>query len=185
VEVLSSLTFGACQLADARARPYVPPVAFEYDPSDPPSPLAVMRGGLGVALAVATAALVLGAVLGRHVEPKLVALIGVLWIFWGVFHDLLGLVLQPLAGFLGQQLVGGADSGPPLRIDIDEETTMLEALLAHPPPAVHRELLAGIRLAEIYRTHQHDRAKSDALLARLRSKYPDARELALADGPAT
>jgi len=41
----------------------------------------------------------------------------------------------------------------------------------------HREILAGIRLAEIYRTHQHDPAKSAALLARLRAKYPDAPEL--------
>jgi hypothetical protein len=69
-----------------------------------------------------------------------------------------------------------------VRIDIEQETQMLEALLAHPPPVRHRELLAGIRLAEIYRTHQHDRGKSDALLARLRAKYPDAHELVLADG---
>jgi hypothetical protein len=38
-------------------------------------------------------------------------------------------------------------------------------------------VLAGIRLAEIYRTHQHDAAKAEAVIARLVSRYPDAPEL--------
>jgi len=63
-------------------------------------------------------------------------------------------------------------------ITMDEETAMLEHLIdADPPPPQHRVVLAGIRLAEIYRTHQHDAAKAEAVIARLVSRYPDAPEL--------
>lgn len=158
-------------------------MTLPHDPSDPPSPLAVARRVLGGTLALGTVGLVVEAVAGRHVESGVLALVGALWVFWGVFHDVFGVVVEPLIGFLAQQLAGGGDSGPPVHIDIEQETQMLEALLAHPPPVAHRELLAAIRLAEIYRTHQHAQAKSDALLARLRTKYPNARELVFADGP--
>jgi hypothetical protein len=112
-----------------------------------------------------------------HVDSRWVGFIAALWLFWGVFSDLFGLLLQPFAALLGGQLLGGQDSGPPVQIDIERETEMLERLVTHPPPVPHREILAGIRLAEIYRTHQHDLPKSEALLARLRAKYPEAREL--------
>lgn len=150
---------------------------LNYDPSDPPSPLAVVRAALGVALVVAT--VILGVLYfdTGHLDSHFVALVAALWLFWGVFHDLLALLVQPLAAILGAELTGGQDPGPPLRIDIERETEMLELLVANPPPVPHREILAGIRLAEIYRTHQHDLSKSDALLARLRAKYPEAREL--------
>ena len=39
-------------------------------------------------------------------------------------------------------------------------------------------MLAGIRLAEIYRTHQHDVAKAEQVITRLVARYPDAPELA-------
>src|SRR2546425_1840101 len=63
-------------------------------------------------------------------------------------------------------------------ITIQDETVMLERLVdADPPPPPHRVVLAGIRLAEIYRTHEHDAAKAEAIIARLISRYPDAPEL--------
>jgi len=34
-----------------------------------------------------------------------------------------------------------------------------------------------VRLAEIYRLHQRDAAKAEALIARLEGKYPNAPEL--------
>jgi predicted component of type VI protein secretion system len=65
------------------------------------------------------------------------------------------------------------------RITIEQETALLERQLdADPPPPAHRAALAGIRLAEIYRTHQHAPAQADALIARLTARYPDAPELA-------
>ncbi len=59
---------------------------------------------------------------------------------------------------------------------IDEQTGRLERMLEQ-ETTPHHEIMVGIRLAEIYRTRQKDTAKSDALLARLRAKYPDAPEL--------
>jgi len=152
-------------------------VRFDYDSSDPPSPLTIVRWFLGFALGSATIALFVVYLKTGHLETRLAAFVGTLWVLWGVFHDLIGTILQPFLGFLGGHLAGGANAGPPLRIDMARETAMLEQLMADPPPVPHREILAGIRLAEIYRTHQRDQAKSDALLARLRAKYPDAREL--------
>lgn len=152
-------------------------VQFNYDASDPPSPLAVVRGILGAALVVATVVLAVLYFDSGHLDSRFVALIATLWLFWAVFHDVLGLLVQPFAAMLGGQLTGDGDPGPPLEIDIERETQLLERLIADPPPVPHREILAGIRLAEIYRTHQDDLSKSAALLARLRAKYPDAREL--------
>jgi hypothetical protein len=157
-------------------------VAFEYDSSDPPGPLTVVRALLGGALVVATLLLLVVSLDSGHLDTRFAALVGALWLFWGVFHDVLGLLVQPFAAVLGGQLTGTADAGPPVVIDIDRETAMLEQLLAAPPPVAHREILAGIRLAEIYRTHEHAPAKSDALLARLRAKYPKAPELQYDDG---
>lgn len=150
---------------------------FGNDSSDPPSPLAVVRGFLGLALVLASVALVVLFFSSGHLDMHLATWVGLLWLAWGVLHDLMGRVIQPLLAFLGGQLLGGTDAGPPVQIDLERETQMLEGLMANPPPVRHREIIAGIRLAEIYRTHQSDRAKSDALLARLRAKYPDAREL--------
>jgi hypothetical protein len=56
-----------------------------------------------------------------------------------------------------------------------------ERMLTGPLPP-HQAVLIGLRLAEIYRTLQHDDAKADALLARMRATYPNAPELSHA-GP--
>jgi hypothetical protein len=137
----------------------------------------VVRSILGGGLVVATVVLAVLYFDSGHIDSRWVAFVAALWLFWGVFSDLFGLLLQPFAALLGGQLTGGPDSGPPLVFDIERETKMLERLVNDPSPLPHREILAGIRLAEIYRTHQHDLPKSDALLARLRAKYPEAHEL--------
>ncbi|HET9707943.1 MAG TPA: hypothetical protein VFP39_06545, partial [Gemmatimonadales bacterium] len=59
---------------------------------------------------------------------------------------------------------------------IDDQIARFERMLGEPLDR-HHEILMGIRLAEMYRTHQHDEARSAALLDRLRAKYPDATEL--------
>lgn len=137
----------------------------------------MVRGILGAALGLAILALVVAFFGSGHLEWRLVALVLALWGAWSVFDSVFGAVVEPLGRFLGNALTGGAMPGG-TAITIDQETAMLEHLLDADPPAVpHRAALAGIRLAEIYRTHQHDAAKADALLDRLVTRYPDAPEL--------
>lgn len=104
------------------------------------------------------------------------------WTLWTVMRGLLDTVIDPFATILGNLLAGGSvgvDSAA--TVTIEEETLMLERHLAEGRPA-HREILIGIRLAEIYRTHQRDSSKADALIARLCARYPDARELRFVRG---
>ena len=148
------------------------------DFADPPSLRAVIRGILGAATVLVGLALVIVSIDAGHVEWRLVALMLSLWGAWSFFGALLESVVEPLGRLLGNALTGGVmPEGS--AITIDDETAMLERLLdADPPPPQHRAVLAGIRLAEIYRTHQHDAAKAEQVITRLVGRYPDAPELA-------
>jgi hypothetical protein len=141
------------------------------------TPRVVMRGILGGGTLVAALALVLVLITARYLEWRLVTLALVLWSAYGFFDTLMGSAIEPLGRFFVGQFVGG-EMPAGTRITIAQETATLERLVAldHPAPA-HRAVLAGIRLAEIYRTCQHDPAKAEALLARLTAQYPDAPEL--------
>lgn len=130
----------------------------------------------GSALGLGTVGYALFAVVERSMDPQLAALLGFMWAVWIITNDVKRNVVDPVARWFHGQAVGGVADGIPL-ITMDEETRYLEHLVASPSPDRHHEIMAGIRLAEIYRTAQHDQAKSDALLARLREKYPDAPEL--------
>ena len=148
------------------------------DFADPPSLRGVMRGILGAALALAGLALVVVSASTRHIEWRLVTLVLTLWAAWSFFDGLFGTLVEPLGRFMTNALTGGSMPGG-ATITIDQETAMLEHLVqaAEPPSPPHRVVLAGIRLAEIYRTHQHDAAKAEALIAALVERYPDAPEL--------
>jgi hypothetical protein len=43
--------------------------------------------------------------------------------------------------------------------------------------AAEHEIPAALRLAEIYRKYRHDSHRAEALVGRVRAKYPDAPEL--------
>jgi len=147
------------------------------DFADPPSLRGVMRGILGAALALGCVALVAVSISTRHIEWRLVSLVLTLWAAWSFFDGLFGTLLEPLGRFMSNALTGGAMPGG-TTITIDQETEMLEHLVhSDPPPPPHRVVLAGIRLAEIYRTHQRDPAKAEALIDRLLERYPEAPEL--------
>ena len=149
-----------------------------FDWSDP---LDIARAIFGLALGVTSVVLVV--VFATTGNWKLLALVLALWTFWGIFRDMVDSLLEPLAGFVVNLLTGGyTSSGPPLTIE--QETAYLERLLqGHLAP--HHEILSGIRLAEIYRTHQHDQAKADAMIERLVAKYPGALELRFVTRPRT
>lgn len=164
---------GAVNLLAPGGSPNVPTV----DLADPPSLRAVVRGILGAALALASVVLVIVVISSGQMEWRLVALILTLWSAWSFFDMMLGSVVEPLGRFLGNAFTGGAMPAG-TTITVEQETAMLERVLEgdRSTPS-HRVALAGIRLAEIYRTHQHDPAKADALLDRLVVRFPDAPEL--------
>jgi hypothetical protein len=108
---------------------------------------------------------------------RALGLAGAVWTLWTALRGLLDTVVSPVATILGNLLAGGSvgvDSAA--TVTIEEETLMLERHLEQQRPA-RRQILAGIRLAEIYRTHQRDSSKADALIAGLCTQYPDAPEL--------
>lgn len=145
-------------------------------PYDPPSPRAVVGWILGAAAAIAVLALLLVLILTGHIEWRLVVLIGMLWGAWGFLGGLFTSLFEPAGQFVLNQLAGGV-ALPDATESLDEETARLERLLAQGLER-HHEILVGVRLAEVYRVNQHDAVKAEALLARLRAKYPDAPELA-------
>lgn len=136
----------------------------------------MIRGILGVAAGAVALFLVVAFLATGRVEWQLVALGLALWGAFSFFTSLFDALVSPLGRLLGGALTG--DGMPATGLSIDAEVAALERLLAaDPPPSRHRALMAGIRLAEIYRTSQDDPAKADALIARLASEYPDAPEL--------
>ncbi len=143
------------------------------DESSVPRPF--MRRFLGLATLVAVGLLLFMLVRTGQIEWKLVSVAGFLWAAWSLMSGLFTQLIEPAGRFLANQLTGNV-SLPVANETIDEQTVRLERLLGQ-ETTPHHEMLVGIRLAEIYRTHQKDRAKSDALLARLRAKYPEAPEL--------
>ena len=84
------------------------------------------------------------------------------------------MAIAPLGRFVHQQLFTGSV------ITLDDEIADLEARLADGTLPPWREILAGIRLAEIYRERLLDRPRADALLDRLAVKYPESTELRVA-----
>jgi hypothetical protein len=150
---------------------YVPAVIDE----DSPSPRAVVGRILGLATAGAVVVLLFLFLSTGQFEWQLVALIGVLWAAWGFLGGLFGDLIEPAGRFVMNQLTGNvAPIGPPETLA--EQTARFERMLSGELEP-HHEILVGIRLAEIYRINQHDAAKADALLARLRAKFPDHPEL--------
>lgn len=121
----------------------------------------------------ATAAVVLAlAVLGYEwlttgrVDWRLAAFAGLVLIFSDVFTTLLG-----LAGAALSRMFQGSV------ITLDDEVADLERRLADPHLPPEREIPAALRLAEIYRKYRHDVRRAEALVGRVRAKYPDAPEL--------
>src|SRR5207247_7681259 len=119
------------------------------DFADPPSLRGVVRGILGVAMALAGLALVVVSIGAGHIEWRLAALVLTLWGAWSFFDSLFGWVLEPLGQFVGSALTGGSLPGDKT-ITIEDETAMLERLVGpDPPPPRHPVVLGGRRLADL------------------------------------
>lgn len=147
---------------------------FRSVDSDPPSPRVIVRTILGVAVATATLWVAVRFVRTGVMDWKIAGFALLLWGFWGFAATIFDSVLEPLAGFLYRALFFGSS------ISTEEETQWLEQELQRPGLEPEHEILTGIRLAEMYRTHQYNKARADAVLDRLMAKYPDSRELQVA-----
>lgn len=143
---------------------------------DPPSPLAVFGRIVGGALVLATVALLAEWLRTGDLEWRLVALVLALWTLWGVGSELYTRILEPLATFIYGQVFSGG------RITLDDEIADLELRLTDRDLPPEREILAGVRLAEIYRRYRSDPSRASELLDRLLLKYPDSRALRVARG---
>lgn len=145
-----------------------------YDPLDPPDPISIVRRVFIGALAVAGVAAVAAALASGEVPWRLLALVGVLWTMWAFASQLYEVAIAPLGRFLHRQVFTGSV------ITLDDEIADLETRLASGRLPSQREILAGIRLAEIYRERLSDKPRADALLDRLAVKYPESTELRVA-----
>lgn len=138
---------------------------------DPPHPVTVLRRFLGGGALLT--AITLGVILleAGRIEWRLVALFTVLTTSLGFASD----VLHGIGTVLRIAFEGGAT---PTHA---EEADALERRLAgHPPP--EKEILWGVRLAELYRRHLGEPGRATVLLDELLAKYPDSRELRYARG---
>ena len=145
-----------------------------FDPLDPPDPISVVRRLFVGALVVAGVAAVAVALASGEVPWRLLGLVGLLWTIWAFASQLYEVAVAPLGRFLHQQVFTGSV------ITLDDEIADLETRLGGGSLPPQREILAGIRLAEIYRERLFDKPRGDALLDRLLVKYPDSTELHVA-----
>jgi len=155
------------------------PPTFRRVNLDGDNPRTVVRGVFLAVVVLATIGFVLAWVAEGHIDDKMAALLGVLWMYWIIAGDLRRVVIDPVTRYVRGQVVGGVADGVPM-ITLDEEIAYVEKLAADPKAERHRQIVGGIRLAELYRTARHDQAKSDALLAQLAARYPGAPELEIA-----
>ena len=161
-------------LLAGKCAPTFRPVNLDGD-----DPRTAVRGVFFAVVVMATIGFVIAWVAEGHIDDKMAALLGVLWMFWVIASDVRRTLIDPVTRWVKGQVVGGVADGVPM-ITPDEEIAYLEKLAADPQATQHRQIMGGIRLAELYRTVRHDQAKSDALLAQLAARYPDARELQVA-----
>jgi len=144
-------------------------------PEDPRAALRRIIGGITV---VAWVLAGLSWLSSGSIDWTLVGLAGAMWGIYSFLTTIADTVTD--AGrFIVNQFTGNVALPVP-QDTIDAQIARFERMLAEPLER-HREIIIGIRLAEIYRTHELDAAKSAALLDRLRAKYPDAPELFLSD----
>jgi len=157
----------------ASASAYVPAV-IGVDPREPQDPRAALRRIVGGVALVAWVLAGLSWWSSGSIDWSIVGFAGAMWAAYSFLTTIVD-NLADLGRFIGNQFTGNVALPVP-QDTIDDQTARLERMLAQPLER-HREILIGIRLAEIYRTHQLDEAKSAALLERLLTKYPDAPEL--------
>ncbi len=144
---------------------------FGPNPIGPiPSPGAVGRRFLATATIVA-------ALLGVLGDARWLAASGAFGIAWWGWDFIWQNVLGPLGGWFTGMLTGTAtvQEGPDL--SLDDTIRLLENHLAADGVPRHVQIQSALRLAEIYRVSRQDPERANAVLAKVRARWPDAPEL--------
>ena len=97
---------------------------------------------------------------------KLIAFAGLVLTLTDIFASFLG-----MAGSVLTRFFQGST------ITLEDEIADLEQRLADPALPAEHEIPMALRLAEIYRKYRHDSHRAAGLVARIRTKYPNAPEL--------
>ncbi len=126
----------------------------------------IVRRFATVAAAVALAAFAYQWLSTGSRDWKLVAFAGLVLTLTDIGATFLG-----MAGSMLSSMFQGST------ITLDDEIADLEQRLADPTLTADHEILAALRLAEIYRKYRHDSQRAEGLISRVRAKYPDAPEL--------
>jgi hypothetical protein len=138
------------------------------------SPSAVGRWAFGMATVIC-------ALIGLFVDARwfgAAGAFGTIWYLWDLAWEN---VLGPLAGFLTGAVSGTTGIDEPPELTIDDNIRLLERHLTSDTAPRHVQIQSALRLAEIYRLNRHDDARAAEVIRRAREKWPDAKELEVAD----
>lgn len=134
------------------------------------SPSAVGRAFFGGATIVT-------ALMGVAGDKRWLAASGAFGVAWWGWDFVWENVLGPLGGLVTGILGGSVEVEDPPDLTLDDTVRLLESHLASDGVPRHVQIQSALRLAEIYRLGRHDPAKADAVLQRVRERWPDAPEL--------
>jgi hypothetical protein len=111
-------------------------------------------------------------------DARWFAAAGVFGLLWWSWDLLLDHVFVPLGEWMAQVFTSGVAQGaaPNVRPTLEDTIRLLEG---HIRKRASRqvEINAAVRLEEIYRTVKRDPERARDVIARVRERYPDAREL--------
>jgi hypothetical protein len=134
------------------------------------SPSAVGRAMFGVAT-------VLTVLLGLLGDARWFAASGAFGTAWWAWDFLWDNVVGPLGGWFTGMLTGSATVEDPPDLTLDDTIRLLESHLAADGVTRHVQIQSALRLAEIYRLNRKEPEKAEAVLERVRARWPDAPEL--------
>jgi len=107
------------------------------------------------------------------------ALFGAMWF---IADSLAGKIFAPLAEFVLGWMRGDQDLPVELRPTVDDTIRLLEHHIENHADR-HVQIQAALRLADIYRAVHRDDEKAAQILEKVRSRFPDARELHVERSP--
>jgi len=131
-------------------------------------------------LATAT---VVAALLGVVGDARWLAASGAFGLAWWGWDFIWDNVFGPVGGWVAAMLTGTSGVETPPDLSLDDTIRLLEDHVAADAVPRHVQIQSALRLAEIYRLNKHDSQRADAVIARVRSRWPDAPELAHVQPP--